>query len=239
MATLRAESVRRCARPPHQPPTQHARSSSRRTRPSPTAARLASCCGRALESIQSNCAEVTQQRVKDLPQAASDMQDEWRRAKDEFSAKKSTLLDKETMKRMLDEVWNDRLELQPAEQKEAEQEFQVKKEQVSRLKKSNAAARDGLREQAAQIERSQAALHGKMAGLHEALGALEEARAAAAAQEAEEARESELLAAAQRGLAERDERLRVLDAEHEEEATKLAARNAELAQLKQARGLRT
>ena len=55
-----------------------------------------------------------------MEKAPHEMQDEWRAAKDEFSEHKLKLIDKETKKRMLEELWNDRVDIDPEEAKQAE-----------------------------------------------------------------------------------------------------------------------
>ena len=59
------------------------------------------------------------------------------RAQDDFSSLKLNLIDKETKKRMLEELWHDRVELPVEEAKAAEREMQVKKAAVEQLKKAN------------------------------------------------------------------------------------------------------
>ena len=60
------------------------------------------------------------------------------RAQDDFSSLKLNLIDKETKKRMLEELWHDRVELPVEEAKAAEREMQVKKAAVEQLKQTDA-----------------------------------------------------------------------------------------------------
>ena len=81
------------------------------------------------------------------------------RAQDDFSSLKLNLIDKETKKRMLEELWHDRVELPVEEAKAAEREMQVKKAAVEQLKKANQQRREGIRKQALAIDAGVTRLH--------------------------------------------------------------------------------
>ncbi|KAL1526454.1 hypothetical protein AB1Y20_015165 [Prymnesium parvum] len=108
---------------------------------------------REFDVIASTVENLHNSRIRDLTQTLPEMQKEWRRAKDEFSERKQRLIDKETKKRMLEEVWQDRGEMTEQEEKEVEREMKLKKQAVSRTKKANQKRREQLRVQAQTIER--------------------------------------------------------------------------------------
>ena len=107
-----------------------------------------------------------QRRTGPLKQAPSAMQHEVRVAREDFSERKLALVDKETKKRMLEEVWQDRIDIDPAEQEQADREVTQKKNAVKAIKRSNEARREQLREQAKAIERGMEEMREKSAALH-------------------------------------------------------------------------
>ena len=110
------------------------------------------------------------------------MQHEVRVAREDFSERKLALVDKETKKRMLEEVWQDRIDIDPAEQEQADREVTQKKNAVKAIKRSNEARREQLREQAKAIERGMEEMREKSAALHLQLQSVEDAQRAAEAQ---------------------------------------------------------
>ena len=72
------------------------------------------------------------------------MHEEWRAGREEFSELKLKLIDKETKKRMLEELWNDRVKIDPDEAKQGEEEMQAKKLALVALKKDNKQKRGEL-----------------------------------------------------------------------------------------------
>lgn len=59
------------------------------------------------------------------------------RPQEEFRQNKEKLIEQETKKRMLEEMWQDRVSIAPEEQREIEREQQQQKEAVKALKREN------------------------------------------------------------------------------------------------------
>ena len=59
------------------------------------------------------------------------------RPQEEFRQNKEKLIEQETKKRMLEEMWQDRVSIAPEEQREIEREQQQQKEAVKALKRQN------------------------------------------------------------------------------------------------------
>ena len=133
----------------------------------------------ALDNLGSNLNEVAQRHVANLKSAPHEVLEEWRCAKAEFSAHKVNLIDNETKKRMLEELWYDRVEMDAAQVKEAEREAKQKKQAVKQLKESNEEARSGLRQQAVELEQGTTKVRERMAALSAQLTVVAEATAAA------------------------------------------------------------
>lgn len=90
-----------------------------------------------------------------------------------------TLIDKETKKRMLEELWHDRVEIPEETAKQAESDAQAKKQAVKQLKEANEMWRTTLVKQAQEVEKGVAGLRERSAALTAQLKVAEEANAAA------------------------------------------------------------
>ena len=216
---------------------------------------------RILDEIATNCSDITQKRTHDLKDSLPDMQQEWRRVKaslparvpphhsqphrtpvaestlgpgqDEFSRSKQRLLDKETKKRMLEEVWQDKIELEPEEQQQADRELQLKKEAVTRTKKANQQRRDQVQETARTIERAVLELHEREDTLRSQLRETEEAQVVAEARRIKEAEQAAAVGQARQTLSGMDEKMRAASTESDtlrERLKELQARCAEAQQ---------
>ena len=146
--------------------------------------RARECFRSAIEELSNRTADVAQRRVVSLQKAPRELQEEWRAAKDEFSEHKLKLIDKETKKRMLEELWHDRVDIPPEEAQQAEREMQAKKAAVTTLKKANQQRREGLREQAVNFANGVAAMREREAALASQVRKAEEANVAADEQRA-------------------------------------------------------
>ena len=133
----------------------------------------------ALQEVEANCTELYHLRTKGLKEGAFAKQEEWRRAKLDFSARKLTLIDKETKKRMLEDVWQDRIELEESELQQSDAECKSKKERVKELKEANRLQRLKLREQAEQVEGSIKELRSQTTALTSQLKEVEKAQSVA------------------------------------------------------------
>ena len=171
--------------------------------------------------MQANCTEIAQLRTKGLVDGAHGKQDEWRRAKDEFSERKLKLIDKETKKRMLEEIWNDRVEIDQDEADKQAEETREGKEQVKALKAANREARLQLREQAVLMEGRLDELRERTTSLRAQLDRTTALQEAAAEQQRREAAKSASLAATRQQTAEADAALADAQAANEELQRKL------------------
>ena len=74
------------------------------------------------------------------------------RPQEEFRQNKEKLIEQETKKRMLEEMWQDRVSIAPEEQREIEREQQQQKEAVKALKRQNQEQEALLHSKAKELE---------------------------------------------------------------------------------------
>ena len=176
-----------------------------------------------------------------MKQAPRELQEEYRQAKTEFSEHKLMLIDKETKKRMLEELGNDRVDIAEDEAKQAEADMQAKKATVTQLKRANQQRREVIRGQSAALAKGVAALRAREAELAEQmkrsveenaaadeLNAKAAQHAAAAGKAREQMRESEAALVAVQGECDAlTQRLAFLHRQTAEEAQRTATLRAD------------
>ena len=144
---------------------------------------------------------------------------------DEFCDYKTKLIDKETKKRMLEEVWQDRVVVDESEERKLDAEKEGKKSSLQVVKGENRDRRTRLAEQAAEIEREMEVVSEKAVELTAQCKTTEEAIAAAEAHRARDEQEEREIARKKEQLAETEAKI----ARTEGETARL---NAELARLR-------
>ena len=97
----------------------------------------------------------------------------------EFLNYKLQLIEKETKKRMLEELWADQVEIDPEIAKQAENDMKAKKAAVTELKRENQKRREALREQAIQVANGVAVLREREEALAATMQKVEERNAEA------------------------------------------------------------
>jgi len=119
---------------------------------------------------------------------------------DEFRQKKAVLISKETKKRMLEQVWQDKVVIDEQEEREAAAEADAKKAEVVSLKRLNRERRLQVREQAEAVEAAVSRQEADLAAARATLEAVEAERAAVAESQQREAALHARIAAAKARL---------------------------------------
>jgi hypothetical protein len=123
---------------------------------------------------------------------------------EEFRQKKVMLINKETKKRMLEQVWQDKVVIDEQQEREAAAEAAAKKTEVVALKKANRDRRAAVRQQAEAIDAALAQQASDAVALRASLQAVEAERATEADARQREAILLERIAATKRLLEEAD-----------------------------------
>eukprot|EP00315_Gephyrocapsa_oceanica_P031324 CAMPEP_0185410938 /NCGR_PEP_ID=MMETSP1365-20130426/3324_1 /TAXON_ID=38817 /ORGANISM="Gephyrocapsa oceanica, Strain RCC1303" /LENGTH=557 /DNA_ID=CAMNT_0028013553 /DNA_START=34 /DNA_END=1704 /DNA_ORIENTATION=+ len=155
---------------------------------------------RVLDEVDANCTKVRELRTRGLKTGLQEMEAEWKTAKDEFRQKKAVLISKETKKRMLEQVWQDKVVIDEQEEREAAAEADAKKAEVVSLKRLNRERRLQVREQAEAVEAAVSRQEADLAAARATLEAVEAERAAVAESQQREAALHARIAAAKARL---------------------------------------
>ena len=147
---------------------------------------------------------------------------------DEFRQKKATLINKETKKRMLEQVWQDKVVIDEEQEREAAAEAAAKKAEVVALKSSNRERRAAVRQQAERIESALVQQAAEVSALRASHVAVEAERAAEAEAQQREAALLERIALAKRRLEEADGRMYSAQTEVEKLQHKKGATDAQV-----------
>ena len=156
-------------------------------------------------------------------------------AQEEFSEHKNTLMDKETKKRMFEDLWNDRVEVPAEEAKAAEADMHAKKAAVQQLKQANRDRRDAIVAHAKTLGQGVDALRQRQALLADQYKAAEEATAAADEQRAKTAAHAAATARSNEQRAEADGALARARAECDALSARLASVHKESSNVEQQR----
>lgn len=152
---------------------------------------------------------------------------------EEFRQKKVTLINKETKKRMLEQVWQDKVVIDEQQEREAAAEAAAKKAEVVELKKSNRDRRAAVRQQAEAIDAAVSQQASDVVALRALLQAVEAERAAEADARQREAILLERIAVTKRQLEEADSKMYAAQTSVEELQHKKKAIDTQVEEVRQ------